>query len=91
MGLTAAFLGGFCGTGFHMTANSIRKIPMSRRPWLHVSYFILGCYSGHYYMNLEQQMVEDINHIRADRGMPPMIGSSKWIRYDTEEEATKAS
>jgi len=51
-------------------------------PWLHVGYFILGCYGGNYYVNLEQQMVEDINDIRSDRGLPPLLGTRKWIRYD---------
>jgi uncharacterized protein YkwD len=35
------------------------------------------------YLKFEQGLVEDINAIRANKGMPPLVGSNAWIRYDT--------
>mmetsp|Transcript_937 Transcript_937/g.1418 ORF Transcript_937/g.1418 Transcript_937/m.1418 type:complete len:84 (-) Transcript_937:335-586(-) len=83
MGLTAALIGGVTGVSAHMFNNALRKVPVSRSPWLHVTGFVVGCWSGNKYVQLERDLVEDINEIRADRGLPPMVGSNAWIKYQT--------
>lgn len=55
-------------------------------PWLHAGYFVFGAWAGNKYVAIERRMVVDINQIRADKGMPPMVGTHAWIRYSTEDE-----
>lgn len=52
---------------------------------MHVGGFFFGAYVGNKYVQIEKSLVEDINQIRADRGMPPMVGTNAWIRYSSEE------
>jgi hypothetical protein len=53
-------------------------------PWMHVGLFFVGAWAGNKYVQVEQQLVQDINEIRADRGLPPLAGTSSWIlRYST--------
>ena len=44
-------------------------------------YGILGFAVGSWYPKAERQLLLDINEIRADRGLPPLVGSNAWIRY----------
>ncbi|GKY96100.1 hypothetical protein MPSEU_000570200 [Mayamaea pseudoterrestris] len=81
MGLSAMLLGGTVGWGAQLFSNSIKKVPKSRQPWMHVGMFILGAYVGQRYVDLEDRLVEEINVSRASRGMPPLIGTAAWIRY----------
>lgn len=53
-------------------------------PWGHVGYFFVGAWAGNKYLEVERRLVEDINQIRADKGMPPMVGTNAWIRYSDE-------
>jgi hypothetical protein len=85
MGLTAMIVGGISGTGMHMMNNKLHKVPISRQPWLHIGYFFLGAWFGQKYVNLEKELVADINEIRADKGMPPMVGTGAWIKYSRPE------
>ena len=54
-------------------------------PWLHVTYFFVGAYAGNKYVQLERELVEDINQICRDKGLPPMVGTNTWIRYSPQE------
>mmetsp|Transcript_24448 Transcript_24448/g.30080 ORF Transcript_24448/g.30080 Transcript_24448/m.30080 type:complete len:90 (-) Transcript_24448:202-471(-) len=85
MGLTAALIGGVSGTSIHMMTNAMRKVPLSRQPWLHVTYFFAGMWAGNVYVGVERNLVDDINQLRQDRGMPPMVGTNAWIRYSATE------
>jgi len=40
---------------------------------------------GNWYPKAEKRLVMDINEIRADRGLPPLVGSNAWIRYHRPE------
>jgi hypothetical protein len=53
---------------------------------MHVTGFIAGAYAGNAYVRMETSMVKDINEIRADKGMPALVGSHAWIRYSDPEE-----
>ena len=56
---------------------------------MHVGLFFVGAWAGNTYVQVEQQLVQDINEIRADRGMPPLAGTSSWfLRYSTSVAAT---
>ena len=48
-------------------------------PWGHVGLFIVGAYAGNFYERTERELVEDLNQIRADRNMPPLVGSGAWF------------
>jgi hypothetical protein len=86
MGFTAGLIGAATGFSVQMFSNATRKVPLSRAPWLHVTYSIIGALSANAYLRKEKQLVEDINAIRANKGMPPLVGSNAWIRYDYAEE-----
>jgi hypothetical protein len=43
-------------------------------------------YAGNKYVQIERRLVDDINEIRADKGMPPMVGTNAWIRYSSSDE-----
>jgi|TARA_B100001142_G_scaffold256613_1_gene258013 hypothetical protein len=46
-----------------------------------VGYFVLGCWAGNKYVEVERRLLLDVNEIRADKGMPPLVGSGYWIKY----------
>lgn len=58
----------------------------SAAPYYHVAYTIGGMWAANVYLKVEKGLVEDINEIRANKGMPPMVGSNAWIRYDTSSQ-----
>merc|ERR1711982_137962 len=94
MTLTAALVGGGIGVASHMLNNAARKIPLSRYPWAHVGLFIGGAYLGVQYEEWEKRQVEDINEMRADRGMPPVLNTDAFYSLESknlaaEENATK--
>ena len=60
-------------------------IPQIIGPWLHVGYFFLGGYIGQRWVKLEKELVIDINEIRADKGLPPMVATNAWIKYENPE------
>jgi hypothetical protein len=68
----------------YTTHNNLPPISLAE-PWFHVGYFFLGGYIGNKWVNLEKELVVDINEIRADRGMPPMVGTNAWIKYKKPE------
>jgi hypothetical protein len=47
-------------------------------PWGHVGMFFVGAYMGHKMPQWELKMLEDVNEMRASRGMPPMTGTKTW-------------
>ena len=51
-----------------------------------MTYFFIGTWVGAKYTSWEKRLVEDINEIRADKGMPPIVGTKNWIRYSAEEK-----
>lgn len=52
---------------------------------MHVLMFMGGCWMGSYMPKLEKSLVQDINEMRASKGLPPMVGTSAWIRYSVPE------
>ena len=60
-------------------------IHIAIEPWFHVGYFFLGAYLGQKWVQKELELVMDINEIRADKGMPPMVGTNAWIKYKKPE------
>jgi len=43
-------------------------------------------YFGQKLPQWERALVEDINEIRKEKGMPPMVGTSAWIKYEMPEQ-----
>mmetsp|Transcript_3775 Transcript_3775/g.4120 ORF Transcript_3775/g.4120 Transcript_3775/m.4120 type:complete len:96 (+) Transcript_3775:85-372(+) len=78
MGLTTLFFGGFMGTGIHMFANAVQKVPLSRKPWCHVGFFIGGAMANNYMYHWEKDMAVSINNRRIANGFPPLVGSGGW-------------
>ncbi|KAL3827020.1 hypothetical protein ACHAXA_007527 [Cyclostephanos tholiformis] len=79
MGLTAMVVGSVSGFGMQMMNNALQKVPLSRKPWLHVTYFFLGGWIGQRWVRLEKELVMDINEIRADKGLPPLVGTNAML------------
>jgi hypothetical protein len=59
---------------------------MSLEPWLHVTYFVVGYWIGDYYPKFERYLVDDINEMRAEKGLRPLVGTIAWIKYQVPEE-----
>ncbi len=64
-----------------------RTFPWGTEPWLHVTYFFIGGWIGQRWVRLEKELVMDINEIRADKGLPPLVGTNamlglKYVRQD---------
>jgi len=89
MTLTAALIGGTIGTGCHMLNNAARKIPLSRYPWGHVGLFIAGAYIGVKYEQFEKRQVEEINEMRADRGLPQLTGTEAFYEIEAKDNMLK--
>jgi len=43
--------------------------------------FTVGCYVGIKYPKAEKALVEHINERRAANGLPPLVGTTAWVRY----------
>ena len=62
----------YVGWGGNSTySNAVRKLPLVREPYLHVAFGAIGGYIGLKYSGWEQQLLDDVNAMRADRNMPP--------------------
>jgi len=46
---------------------------------------MIGMYVGQKLPQWELKLVEDINELRASKGMPPMVGTNAWIKYEMPE------
>ena len=71
MGLTSGLIGMSVGVGIQIYSNAVRKLPLVREPYLHVAFGAIGGYIGLKYSGWEQQLLDDVNAMRADRNMPP--------------------
>lgn len=45
-----------------------------------------GMYAGYELPKIEVALVEDINKLRKERGMGPLIGTGNWIKYSAPED-----
>mmetsp|Transcript_28649 Transcript_28649/g.61118 ORF Transcript_28649/g.61118 Transcript_28649/m.61118 type:complete len:88 (+) Transcript_28649:151-414(+) len=87
MGLTAMLVGSISGAGMQFMNNALQKVPLSRKPWFHVTYFFVGGWIGQQWVQLERELLLDINEIRADKGMPPMVATNAMLglKYQKSE------
>lgn len=58
-------------------------------PWSHVGAVIFGIWLAHYEGRVEKWIVNDINAIRAERGMPPLLYTVR--RVGAAKNSTKCS
>ncbi|CAM9867232.1 unnamed protein product [Choristocarpus tenellus] len=72
MGATTMLVGGAFGLATKAAMNEIRKLPLRREPWEYVVGGGLGMWLGVKVPEWEQQLLSDINEMRADRNMPPV-------------------
>ena len=42
---------------------------------------------GDYYPKAERQLVDDINEMRAEKGLLPLVGTAAWIRYRPPDDS----
>lgn len=47
-------------------------------PWQHVFYGMLGGYIGYNYPKYEQNLLQEVNDLRAERGLPPLKRRGGW-------------
>lgn len=52
--------------------------PVLKEPWNHVMFTVLGYWAGNYYVKTEKILTQSVNEIRADKGLPPMVGAGQW-------------
>mmetsp|Transcript_7118 Transcript_7118/g.19923 ORF Transcript_7118/g.19923 Transcript_7118/m.19923 type:complete len:87 (+) Transcript_7118:80-340(+) len=79
MGFLSALFGGSVGFLMQCSANSALKLPVARYPWRHALFFGIGLYVGDQYPKVEAEMMDELNAIRAAKGMPPLVPSKKWL------------
>mmetsp|Transcript_7522 Transcript_7522/g.9824 ORF Transcript_7522/g.9824 Transcript_7522/m.9824 type:complete len:88 (+) Transcript_7522:152-415(+) len=80
MGFLSALTGGTLGVIMQFCANAGTKIPLSRKPWMHLSLFVGGLYVGDKYPKYEAQLLQEINESREERGLPKlMLSQSDWL------------
>lgn len=53
---------------------------------MHVGLFIGGCYVGHKYPQWEADLVKDVNELRVNAGLTPLVGGNAWIKYTPSTE-----
>ena len=46
----------------------------------------MGYIIGDYYPKAERRLVDDINEIRAEKGLMPLVGTAAWIRYQPPDD-----
>lgn len=75
-------------SSFELTDVSSSSMPLLCiiEPWLHAFFFTAGCYVGHKYPKWEAAMAEDVNKLRVENGMPPLVGGNYWIKYQVPED-----
>ena len=44
-------------------------------PWMHVLCTLGGAWGAHKWLEVEKDMLADVNEIRANKGLPPMVGT----------------
>ena len=54
-------------------------------PWWHVTLFVAGCWAGNALPEYEKKLVEEINEMRKELGLAPMVGTHSYIGYRTPE------
>ena len=47
---------------------------------------VVGYWVGEKYVKIEKKLAGDINQIRADKGLPPLVGTNSWVRYAVSDE-----
>lgn len=77
MPLASAVIGGSSGLFIAFFSNSVRKLPFFRRPWEHVLYMAIGTYIGYNYPTWENQELDKVNEMRAQRKLDPLV-KSPW-------------
>ena len=62
-------------SGFLITcwSNGFRKVPLLREPWTHLTLMAAGGYVGYKYPGWVEKQREDVNLIRKQRNLPPVI------------------
>ncbi|KAI2509314.1 hypothetical protein MHU86_5067 [Fragilaria crotonensis] len=78
MGFVVGMIGAVSGYGIAVMTNAARKIPLSREPWNHAMFSIFGYWAGNYYVKTERRLVKEINEIRADKGLPTLVGTHTY-------------
>ena len=53
----------------------------SLEPWMHVMCTVGGAWAVNRWFKFEADLLNDVNEIRAYRGLPPMVGSHHWIPF----------
>mmetsp|Transcript_13166 Transcript_13166/g.19366 ORF Transcript_13166/g.19366 Transcript_13166/m.19366 type:complete len:90 (-) Transcript_13166:150-419(-) len=81
MGFLSGLFGAGVGFSTAMMANAVKKVPLSREPWNHVLFGIVGFWAGAKYPSFEKRMIYEINEARADKGLPPLVGTFNYFQY----------
>ncbi|KAG7347171.1 hypothetical protein IV203_037400 [Nitzschia inconspicua] len=81
MGFSTAAIGGLLGFTAQCTSNAIQKIPLSRQPWMHVFCTLGGAWVANKWVKVEKDLLADVNELRANKGLPPMVGSHYFFPF----------
>lgn len=55
-------------------------------PWLHAGFFVTGAYLTSIYDGFEQQLLNEVNQTRKEKGLPPIVkNNSMWFPLQEAE------
>ena len=53
----------------------------SLEPWMHVLCVCGGAWAANKWVQAEANLLEDVNELRAYKGLPPLAGSHNWVPF----------
>mmetsp|Transcript_11875 Transcript_11875/g.35391 ORF Transcript_11875/g.35391 Transcript_11875/m.35391 type:complete len:88 (+) Transcript_11875:204-467(+) len=72
MTFTTFLIGGGMGLGVQLFSNTVRKLPLLRRPWEHVIAIGIMGWMGHKYPSWEDASLARVNRMREERKLGPL-------------------
>ena len=67
----------FCSF-FHTLSFTYSLLPYSE-PWMHVLCTFGGAWAATKWVSMKNDLLADVNEIRAYKGLPPMVGSHNFF------------
>uniref|UniRef100_A0A7S2V622 Uncharacterized protein n=1 Tax=Fibrocapsa japonica TaxID=94617 RepID=A0A7S2V622_9STRA len=60
------------GVALKAMTNSVMKVPLRREPWEYLMFGALGAYVGYKMPEWQQNLIDNINEMHEERGLPPL-------------------
>ena len=54
---------------------------INTEPWMHVLCTLGGAWGANKWVQMERNLLADVNELRANKGLPPMVGSHNYFPF----------